>query len=76
MSNKPIPKVPFDGNKFKEILKERNISIRKLCQTYALDRSSKTISRAIRDEEITVNSLNSICKTIGINPKLLIKGEK
>lgn len=75
MANKSIPKVPFDGDKFKEILKERNLSIRKLCQTNALDRSSKTISRAIRDEEITINSLNSICETIGIDPNLLIKGE-
>lgn len=72
MANKTAQKVPVSKQRFLEVLKWRNCSIRKLGKAYEqIERSEKTIRRYLDIGEMPYNLLDSIAKHLNVHPDYL-----
>lgn len=72
MGNKSAQKVPVNKERFMEILKLRNSSIRKLGEAYEeIERTEKTIRRCLDAGEMPPDLLNRIAKHLNVHPDYL-----
>ena len=72
MGNKSVQKVPVNKERFMEVLRLRNCSIRKLGEAYEeIGRTEKTIRRCLDNGEMPPELLNRIAKYLDIHPDYL-----
>lgn len=72
MSNQKTKKVPVNKQRFIEVLKLRNCSIRKLGNAYdEIQRTEKTIRRCLDEGAMTPDLLDNIAKYLNIHPDYL-----
>lgn len=72
MSNKPAKKIKVNKERFMEVLKLRNCSIRKLGEAYKqIERTEKTIRRCLENGEMPPDLLNKIAKYLDVHPDYL-----
>ena len=72
MANKATQKVPVNKQRFFEVLKLRNCSIRKLGEAYdQIERTEKTIRRYLDNGEMPPELLNRIAKYLNVHPDYL-----
>lgn len=72
MGNKSTRKVPVNKNRFMEVLKLRNCSIRKLGDAYEeIERTEKTIRRCLDRGEMSPDLLDKIAKYLNVHPDYL-----
>lgn len=72
MGNKSAQKVPVNKERFMEVLKLRNSSIRKLGEAYdEIERTEKTIRRCLDNGEMPPDLLNRIAKHLNVHPDYL-----
>ena len=72
MANKPSQKVPVNKQRFLEVLKLRNCSIRKLGEAYKqIGRTEKTIRRCLDNSEMPPDLLDRIAKYLNVHPNYL-----
>lgn len=72
MGNKASQKVPINKERFMEVLKSKNCSIRKLGEAYdEIERSEKTIRRCLDNGEMSPDLLNKIAKYLNVHPDYL-----
>ena len=72
MGNKPARKVTINKDRFMEVLKQRNCSIRKLGEAYEeIERTEKTIRRCLDIGEMPPDLLNKIAKYLDVHPDYL-----
>ncbi len=72
MGNKSSPKVPVNKERFMEVLRLRNSSIRKLGEAYEeIERTEKTIRRCLDNGEMPPDLLNRIAKYLNVHPDYL-----
>lgn len=60
MANKPVQKYPIDKEIFMKILKEKNLTIRKLDNLPNFDYTSRSIERALRTGQMSYNLAHSL----------------
>lgn len=72
MANKAVQKVPVNKQRFFEVLKWRNCSIRKLGEAYEqIERTEKTIRRCLDAGEMPPDLLDRIAKYLNVHPNYL-----
>ncbi len=72
MANKIARKVPVNKQRFLEVLKLRNCSIRKLGESYEqIERTEKTIRRCLAAGEMPPDLLDRIAKYLNVHPDYL-----
>ena len=72
MANKAAQKVPVNKQRFFEVLKWRNCSIRKLGEAYEqIERTEKTIRRCLDAGEMPPDLLDRIAKYLDVHPNYL-----
>lgn len=72
MGNKSAQKVPVNKERFIEVLRLRNSSIRKLGEAYEeIERTEKTIRRCLDNGEMPPDLLNRIAKYLNVHPDYL-----
>ncbi len=72
MGNKSARKVPVNKERFMEVLKLRNCSIRKLGDAYEeIERTEKTIRRCLDTGEMPPDLLDKIAKYLNVHPDFL-----
>ena len=72
MGNKPAKKIKVNKERFMEVLKLRNCSIRKLGEAYEqIERTEKTIRRCLENGEMPPDLLNKIAKYLDVHPDYL-----
>lgn len=72
MGNKSTQKVPVNKERFMEVLRLRNCSIRKLGEAYEeIERTEKTIRRCLDNGEMPPDLLNRIAKYLDVHPDYL-----
>lgn len=72
MANKTAQKVPVNKQRFLEVLKLRNCSIRKLGEAYEqIERTEKTIRRCLDTGEMSPDLLDRIAKYLNVHPDYL-----
>lgn len=72
MANKTAQKVPVNKQRFLEVLKLRNCSIRKLGEAYEqIERTEKTIRRCLDTGEMPPDLLDRIAKYLNVHPDYL-----
>lgn len=72
MGNKSTQKVPVNKERFMEVLRLRNCSIRKLGKAYEeIERTEKTIRRCLDNGEMPPDLLNRIAKYLDVHPDYL-----
>ena len=72
MANRETPKVPINRERFNEVLKTRNSSIRKLGEAYnEIQRTEKTIRRWLDKGEMPPDLLNRIARFLNVHPDYL-----
>ena len=72
MSNKKSQKIPVNKERFLEVLKLRDCSIRKLGKAYdQIERTEKTIRRCLENGEMPPDLLERIAKYLNVHPDYL-----
>ena len=72
MANKSSKKVSINKQRFLEVLKLRNCSIRKLGEAYEqIERTEKTIRRCLNNGEMPPDLLERIAKYLNVHPDYL-----
>lgn len=72
MGNKKTSKIPVNKERFLEVLKQRNCSIRKLGEAYKeIQRTEKTIRRCLDEGEMPPDLLDNIAKYLNVHPDYL-----
>lgn len=72
MANKSSKKVSINKQRFLEVLKMRNCSIRKLGEAYEqIERTEKTIRRCLNNGEMPPDLLERIAKYLNVHPDYL-----
>lgn len=72
MGNKATKKIKVNKERFMEVLKLRNCSIRKLGEAYEqIERTEKTIRRCLENGEMPPDLLNKIAKYLDVHPDYL-----
>lgn len=72
MANKTAQKVPINKQRFLEVLKLRECSIRKLGEAYEqIERTEKTIRRCLNIGEMPPDLLDRIAKYLNVHPDYL-----
>lgn len=72
MANKAAQKVPVNKQRFREVLKRRDCSIRKLGEAYEqIERTEKTIRRCLEAGEMPPDLLDRIAKYLNVHPDYL-----
>ena len=72
MGNKTIKKVPINKERFMQVLKLNNSSIRKLGNAHEeIDRTEKTIRRHLDNGEMPFDLLHNIAEHLQIHPDYL-----
>lgn len=77
MANKAVQKVPVNKQRFFEVLKWRNCSIRKLGEAYEqIERTEKTIRRCLDAGEMPPDLLDRIAKYLNVHPNYLMSTDQ
>ena len=77
MANKAVQKVPVNKQRFFEVLKWRNCSIRKLGEAYEqIERTEKTIRRCLDAGEMPPDLLDRIAKYLNVHPNYLMSADQ
>lgn len=72
MTNKKTKKIPVNKQRFMEVLKLRNCSIRKLGEAYEkIQRTEKTIRRCLDEGDMPPDLLDNIAKYLDVHPDYL-----
>lgn len=62
MANKPVAKYPIDKEKFKEMLKRRNLTVRGLERLPEFEYSAKSVERALESGYMSYGLATSLAK--------------
>jgi len=72
MGNRAIKKVPVNKERFIQVVKSKNSSIRKLGDAHEqIDRTEKTIRRHLDNGEMPYDLLNNIAEYLKVHPDYL-----